>query len=63
MYSALDIVFEWMYLCMYAYLNGVGSIRVLYVCMYVCMYVDDFQPVELSRYSILGSDLLRWLTP
>jgi hypothetical protein len=35
----------------------------MYVCMYVCMYVGEFQPVELSRYSILGLDLLRWLTP
>ena len=36
MYTALDIVFEWMYLCIYAYLNGVGSIRVLDACLYVC---------------------------
>ena len=49
-----------MYVCMHAYENI--SIY-MYVCMHVCMYVDDFQPVELSRYSILGSDLLRWLTP
>jgi hypothetical protein len=41
MYTALNIAFQWMHLCMYAYLNGWGSIRVLYVCMYVCMYVCD----------------------
>ena len=42
----------YMYVRIYAYEN----ISILYVCMQACMYVDDFQPVELSRYSILGSD-------
>ena len=40
-----------MYVCMYAYENI--SIY-MYVCMHACMYVDAFQPVELSRHSILG---------
>ena len=28
-----------MYVCMYVYFNGCGSIRVLYVCIHVCMNV------------------------
>ena len=48
MYTALDILFEWMYLCMYAYLNGC---RVLYVCMYVCMWC---RPVVSVTATILG---------
>jgi hypothetical protein len=49
-----------MYVCMHAYENI--SIY-MFVCIHACMYVDDFQPVEFARYSILGSDLLGWLTP